>query len=216
MKPAITASLPTLGIPRFGIVTKVDYKKARCRVALREQRTYDEGERFETGWLFVAAARTSEGKSYWMPAKGETVACFVDEFCEQGVVLCSVYTEANATTGDMGQHKHVTVYNDGTRVIYDEEAKKLTVDAKGSTTIDIATTADITIKGATNISIEAATTIDISGTATITGGAGSTMDGIMDLVMKRMTNTMKDVFNAHKHAANLTPPLPTDWMIPEP
>jgi phage baseplate assembly protein V len=164
--------------PKFGIITEVDFKKAQCKVALRDERTHSDGEKFETGWLFVAAARAKGTKSYWMPKKGEGVVCFLDETCSEGVVLCSVFTKDTAPTSEMEEGVHVTHYADGTVIKYDENSSEFTIKTVGK--VNITADGDITIKAASstvkiqalNVEVKATTAKIEAATATIKATAG--------------------------------------------
>lgn len=142
---------------KMGIISKIDYKKAIVKVAFREERGRDDGEKFETGWLPVLQLRTSKDKYYTMPDKGEQVVCMMDEDCENGVCLGAVYSEVNKPTGKMKQDTSVIEFDDGTSIVYDRAASKLTIDAVGNLAI--------TIGGNANV--------DITGVATIKAGTGT-------------------------------------------
>jgi phage baseplate assembly protein V len=141
--------------PKFGIVSKIDYKKGQCKVALRNERGSEDGERFETGWLFVAAARSKGDKAYWMPRKGESVCCFTDEHCEQGVVLCSIFTKEDAPEGDMKEHNAMVLFSDGTIVRYDTSSSTMTITTKGDLKLTVG--GDATVKVTGTLSAEAQT-----------------------------------------------------------
>lgn len=157
--------------PKFGTVTKIDYKKAMCKIALRDERSHDDGENFESGWLYVAAARAKDTKSYWMPKKGEAVVAFTDENCDEGVVLCSHFTEENKPEGDMKEGVHVTKYSDGTVIKYDENTSKLSITAVGDVSIK-AESGTVKIEALT-VEVKATTAKIEATTATIKASAGT-------------------------------------------
>lgn len=155
---------------KFGVVEKLDYKKAQVRVAFRDERGREAGEKFAL-WLPVLQTRTKQDAYYTMPDKGESVACMLDESWETGVVLGAFYTKPNPPKSRMTENRAVIVFNDGTVIQYDRSAKELLIDAAK----------DVTIKAAAGtVKIEAltaeikATTANIEATtATIKADAGT-------------------------------------------
>jgi phage baseplate assembly protein V len=190
---------------KFGTVTKLNYKKALAKVVFREEQGRDGGEKFAI-WLPVLQTRTKKDAYYTMPDKGEIVACVLDESWETGAIIGAVYTKKNQPTSRMNEDRAVVEFDDGTVIEYDRTAKKLTMELAGTLELTTQDKAEVTINGNLNLTI--------NGTATIEATSG-TMEGIMDQVMKRITNTMKKTFNAHTHPSNLAPPLPTSLMIEE-
>lgn len=148
---------------KFGIVEKVEYDKARAKVAFREEQGRDGGEKFAV-WLPVMQTRTKKDKYYAMPDKGESVVCMMDESWETGVIMGAVYTKDNKPSGAMAENNTVIAFNDGTIIKYDRSAKKLTIDAA----------ADVTINAPTGtVKIDCLTADIQATTATISASSGT-------------------------------------------
>ena len=85
---------------RLGVVHAVDYKAARCRVALGEN---------TTDWLpwFAVRAAGKKGSHWWPPEPGEqcmVIATGGD--LSQGVVLMGVYSQGNAAPNNRKGVEH--------------------------------------------------------------------------------------------------------------
>ncbi len=100
---------------KFGNITERDADKCLVRVEL-------DGDDIVTDWLPVMVSKSKEDKAYSLPDAGDHVVCLMDESCEAGVVLGSIYDEGNAPGSVKGADVSGIVYKDGTVIQYDREA----------------------------------------------------------------------------------------------
>lgn len=136
-----------------GIVEKLDYDKARARVAFRAERGREKGEKFAV-WCSVGQTRAKDDAYYTMPDKGETVACILNAAKNGGTILHAIYTDKAKPKSRMKQDRAVIVFSDGTVIQYDRSAKELLVDAAK----------DITIKSASGTVKIDALTVEVKAT----------------------------------------------------
>jgi len=106
-------------ILRMGVVLKVDYDKARCRVV---------SGGITTHWLQWATTRAMGEKTWWAPRVGQQV--MVLSPCgdlTQGKVMMAFYQDA-ATPPASSPDIHRYEYPDGAVIQYDEGSGTLTAD----------------------------------------------------------------------------------------
>jgi len=133
-----------------GTIMSVDYAAARCRVEIGE---------IQTAWLKWFTTRANNDRSWWAPEVGEQVMVLSPSGeLAQGTVLPAIYQGAHPGPGNRATHR-IDDYGDGTRVTYDREASRLTIDCVG----------DVVIENANSITINTGTTLDITagGAATL-------------------------------------------------
>jgi len=107
-------------IVKTGKVVSVNPEKATVRVEIRD---IDQKVSYE---MPVVYHRTVKDKTYYMPEVGEEVICvFVNE--TEGFVLGSVYHEEN-TPPASDKNLFVYEFEDGTKIAYDKNSGKLTVE----------------------------------------------------------------------------------------
>ncbi|MBS1186678.1 MAG: phage baseplate assembly protein [Burkholderiaceae bacterium] len=130
-----TESAPTL---KFGTVSAVDEETMRVRVRLPDL------DNLRTDWLPVGVRKSKDDKDYWLPDIGEHVAVLLDGNGEDGVVLCAIYSEADAVPVKSRDKWHRR-FKDGTTIEYDRSTHKLSISCVG----------DIELASATHISLKA-------------------------------------------------------------
>lgn len=123
MKPPTTFQEAAATL-KYGTVSAVDPSKCRVRVQFAD---YDG---LESAWLPVMQSKTLKDQHYSLPDVGEHVVTLLDQRGEDGVILGSIYSDADlppVTSGD----KHHIKFEDGSTVEYDRSSGTLAVDAKG-------------------------------------------------------------------------------------
>lgn len=121
----------------FCIVSKIHEKKMRVKVILPEL------DNLETGWLFVGVRKTKKDKDYWLPDLGEHMVCMLDGRCENGVVICAIYSDDDVVPVESGD-KWAKKFDDGTLIVYDRATHELNVNCVGS--INIFGAGPVTVK----------------------------------------------------------------------
>ncbi len=120
---------------RLGTVDEADYEKARVRVAIGK---------VKTGWLPWITLRAGPDATWWAPELGEQVLVLAP--CGnlgQGIVLGALYQQAfpaPASSADISTAR----WKDGTTVIYDRAAHRLTVNCVGEVDLIAATKVSVT------------------------------------------------------------------------
>lgn len=97
---------------KFGIVTNIDESKVQARVQ------FTDSDEMLSYWLSVLQAKTLKDKFYVLPDIGEHVACFMDENSEEGVILGSIYSDADICPV-VSKDKCKVRFQDGTEIEYD-------------------------------------------------------------------------------------------------
>lgn len=77
---------------KYGKVKEVDNDKCLARVEFEE-------DGIVSHWLQIPQAQTQAVKAFSSKNVGENVACLMDENCEQGVIVGSIYDTNNAAPG---------------------------------------------------------------------------------------------------------------------
>jgi phage baseplate assembly protein V len=136
-------SAPTM---YFGVVVKADDAKMRVQVELPEL------DGLITAWLAVGVRKTKRDKDYWLPDIGEHVVCLLDSACENGVVICAIYSEEDAVPV-ASRDKYHKKFADGTSIDYDRATHQLNINCVGS--VKIVATESIHLQSP-NITLDAA------------------------------------------------------------
>lgn len=108
---------------KYGTVSIVNYKTGKVKV------TFEDIEE-QSDELIVYQGRNKGKKEYSMPIIGERGLCLLVDNGNTGYYLGSGYDnkEPIIPGGDKG--KNITLYSDGTEIIYDENTSKLFVNCK--------------------------------------------------------------------------------------
>lgn len=150
---------------KYGIISEV--KKGYAKVSFAE-------DNIVSDWLPVLLRKTKTDKESWQLEINEHVVCLVDEYCNEGVILGAIVSEADAPDSGEAAGKFRKLFSDGTLIEYDKNSHKLTVDVKGeleATTTDKATiNAGTSLEG--NATVKAtikAPVIELTGNVTVSG-----------------------------------------------
>lgn len=132
---------------RYGTVSIVNYEKGTIKAVFEDIEEH-------TAELIVFQGRNKGTKHYSMPVEGEHGLCLIADNGSSGYYLGAGFNEVETVMPDAKKGKTITLYNDGTKIIYDENTSQLYVDCKKEIEIicpKIKITGDITING--NISL---------------------------------------------------------------
>lgn len=185
---------------RVGVVTEVNHRARRCRVASGE---------LLTDWLPWLTHRAGKTRTWWAPSEGEQVLLLsVGGELTTAFVLPAIYSdEFNAPSSSVDAW-HVT-FPDGASVEYEPETGALA--AKGIKTADIdaqesitATSQQVTVNASVKIMlntpiVECSTHLITQSlaTQTFTVASGGTMAGVVSLVGSFSLNGVK--IEKHNH-----------------
>ncbi|MBO1856856.1 phage baseplate assembly protein V [Burkholderia cenocepacia] len=112
-----------------------------------------------SGWLPVCYPKSQNDKAYWTPDVGEHVRCIMDEYLEDGSVLGSIYSSADAVPWASADRVG-WAFKDGGTISYDRSTGELDVTTIGVTTVTVGGDANINVSGAANLKSGGNTTID--------------------------------------------------------
>lgn len=155
---------------KFGKVTNINALTARARVQFAD-------DDLTSYWLPVMQNKTYKDRFYSMVDVGEQVVCLMDENCEDGVILGSIYTNLDDVPA-ISKEQHIARFEDGSFIEYNKEHQMLTIVAK---TLNIV--ADIVNTGKLEN----------------TDGIVSNSD-IVDNISSMQT--IRDIYNSHTHTGN--------------
>jgi phage baseplate assembly protein V len=105
---------------RFGNISSVDADRGLARVRFEE-------DGIVTALLPMIGSRTSRDKFYAMPDVGEHVACLMDEYAENGVILGAIYSTKNTPGEVKGQDKIGVEFASGDLIEQDRQERYLRV-----------------------------------------------------------------------------------------
>jgi phage baseplate assembly protein V len=177
---------------RFGKVTERDNANGLVRVEFQE-------DGIVSKWISAIQPRTGRDKFFSLPDVNEHVACMMDEFAEEGVVLGAVYSK-KAQPAISGDDVTGVEFEDGSSVQFDRSTGTITVNTQGDVIINatgnvtvttpLATVdGDLTVTG--NLSAQGnmsgGGTISASGNIESTGGDVKAPGGISLLLHKHPT-----------------------------
>lgn len=114
----------------FGVVDQVGSGKNRGRVRVR----FEDRDDVLSDWLFVATPRARGARFYWMPGRGESVACLVDEDLAEGIIL--PHFNAQDAPPDCPEGALCLDFEDGTRLQYDVKAHELAASVQGRAKVE--------------------------------------------------------------------------------
>lgn len=160
---------------KFGTIQQIDANKGLVRVSF-------EADGIVSGWLPFIQRGTKSDKFFSMPTSGEHVACMMDGNAEHGVCLGAIYSSAEAPGAVKGQGVVGVEFGDGTKVLYDQNSKELTIEgadilvhitcenAHIQASGDITLTGNVTIDGNLSANGDINTTGSIEATGDVTAG----------------------------------------------
>lgn len=121
---------------KSGIVVAIDYDKGMVRVKYPENGTV-------SPWISVYVGRNKGVKDYSMPELNEIGIVGIYDNSYEGVYF-GAPTSDEAMPSIVGKGIHIREYSDGTKILYDENSKKITVSSVGD--IDIISTGTIRLE----------------------------------------------------------------------
>lgn len=142
----------------IGVVTAVNYQDGTVRVKISDL------DDFVTGPLIVFQGRTKDTKDYYMPDIDEMgLVILLPHGGSHGFYLGSGYSKNVPLPEGAGKGKRIVVFDDGTRIEYDKEGHKLTVECVGSTKVTAAENIEfiannVMLKGTSGIVFDGAVT----------------------------------------------------------
>ena len=128
---------------RYGTVSIVNYEKGTVKAVLEDIND-------TTAELLVFQGRNKGTKQYSMPVVGEHGLCLIVDNGSSGYYLGAGFNDVEKVMTGAGKGKTLTLYSDGTQIIYDENSSKLFIDYKKNIEIicpQISLTGNITING---------------------------------------------------------------------
>ncbi len=146
---------------RYGTITEVTPGEATARV------------KFDDSGVVSPPLRaifwgTKANKNYFPFETEQSVACIMDAHCEDGVILGGIYTEEDAPDAIANATSESKLYKDGTKIIYDWSAHKLTIDGGTNVLVEVK---------AKQVTVDASTSgMQITGDVKITGKFETTGD----------------------------------------
>ncbi len=145
-----------IGGVRFltGVVSAIDPDTAKARVR------FDELDGLESAFIPIGMHKTHQDKDYWMVDVGDQVRCLMDEFAEDGVILCATYSAVDKPPVSSPDKRHVR-FKDGTTVEYDRSTGEMAVRCVGKILLQV--DGDFEIKAGGAIAIEAGGPIRMRG-----------------------------------------------------
>lgn len=188
---------------RAGIIKEVLADKGKAIVSFEQD---DESESFE---LSVLQRNTIKNKHYHLPDAGEQVYVLMDEEATEGMILGSIYSEADPPPLNDAD-KYYMEFEDGTSVEYDrkEHSLKLKVSSKG--TIEIECEGNISLKTDKALSLSALQKIALTApeialnTAALTCSDPDSPSGIGSAVLRSNLDIQGQSFKLNSAAASVT------------
>lgn len=115
---------------KFGYIKDVDAAKGTARVV------FDGDDNMVSAPLRIAVKRSKEDKEDIDFDVDEHVACMMDEQCEEGVILCAIYSDTETPSNDAGKGIMGITFRDGARIEYNRLTSKYKIDVGTSGEID--------------------------------------------------------------------------------
>jgi len=137
-----------------GVVSAIDPARGLARVRFAEL------DELESAFIPVGQRKTHRDRDYWMPDVGEHVACLMDQYAEDGVILCAIYSQADKPPVNSADKRHVR-FQDGTTVEYDRASGEMAVHCVGKILLQV--NGDFAIKAGGRVDIEAGGPIQLRG-----------------------------------------------------
>lgn len=126
-----------------------------------------------TDWLAVCFPFTMGDKAIWTLPLQAQVACLMDEYLDEGVIIGCTYNDEDAPP-EVDENMFKIIFEDGTELSYDKSAHELKATVSGKVTvnatgpIDAATTGALKAKAGTTATVEAPI-IQLNGNVTVSG-----------------------------------------------
>lgn len=178
---------------KSGRIVAIDYERGMVRVEYPENGTV-------SPWLSVYMGRFMGTKNYSMPEINEVGIVGIYDNSHEGVYYGAPTNDEEAMPSIYGKGIHIKEYKDGTKILYDENSKKITISSVGD--IDLIATGTIKLQ-AQKVEIISENT-EMSGSLLVQ----KVSEFIGDLKIKGLS------FTSHTHGgvlsggASTTPPNP--------
>lgn len=134
---------------RVGVVSSINPANGTAKVVFHEKNGLVSGD------LPIIYRQTFRNKDYQMPDIDEQVVClFLENGLEQGFILGAVYSSEDVPPST-DPNKRMIHFQDGTVIVYDRAAHKLTATVNGTAEITATHTTingDVTINGTLTLS----------------------------------------------------------------
>lgn len=188
---------------RIGVIKKVLADKDRCIVHFAEDDDLDSCE------LCVLHCSSLKNRHYHLPDENEQVYVLTDENGEEGVILGSIYSEADPPPLSNAD-KYFIEFEDGTSVEYDRKEHKLKLKVSSSGTIDIECEGNISVRSDRALSLNAVQKIALTApeialnTAALTCADPATPGGIGSAVLRSNLDIKGQTFKLNSSSASLT------------
>ena len=102
---------------RFGTVSIVNYDRGTVKATFEDINE-------QTAELIVFQGRNKGTKEYSMPVIGEHGLCLIADNGSSGYYLGAGFNQAETVMKGASQGKTITLYSDGTQILYDENTSK--------------------------------------------------------------------------------------------
>src|SRR5688572_12748387 len=102
---------------KYGIVSEVEQGFAKVHF---------EEDNIVTSWLPMLVRKSKSDKDSWPLEVNEHVACMMDKYCNEGVILGAIYSDVDTPDSGEGPGKFRKKFSDGTVIEYDSEGHELT------------------------------------------------------------------------------------------
>lgn len=137
---------------RYGVVSAVYHDKGMVKVEFPDLE-------ISSATLIVLQGRNKGIKQYSMPKISEVGLCLLTATGNSGYYIGSGYNESEPVMSEAGEGKYITIYPDGSKVIFDETISKLYIHSKNNIEIE---SPQITIKGDITVEGGITTTKDVT------------------------------------------------------
>lgn len=122
---------------RFGNITEIQPDTGYARVTFLD-------DDIVSDWLQICVPGALGNKYAYSFAINEQVACLMDHNGDEGVILGALYNDGTQPPPGISDKIASVVFSDGTKIEYDSQAGKLTINSVGSVEIQAATEVKIT------------------------------------------------------------------------
>lgn len=159
---------------KFGVISDVNTETGLVRVNFAE-------DSFVSNWIPFMQPKTLQDEYFVMPDIDDHVAVMMDEHCENGVVMGSIFSTAKKPSIG-GADKSYVKYKDGTTVIYDRSASKLEIKI-GTATYTLKESSFEAIVNTASYKLEADGHTIKSGSETLKKILSDTLDALVALTV---------------------------------
>lgn len=153
---------------RFGNISEIDPSTGYARVKFLD-------DEIVSDWLQVLVKTALNDKQTFTFDVNEQVACLMDKYSDEGVILGALYNDVNKPNGSSGIYK--MQFSDNSFVSYDKNSHKLTVSIQGD--VDVISTGVVSVD-ATVVNIDAESA-NISATSVAIDAANIAMTGVVNV-----------------------------------